>query len=178
MSQIVIDVAFTYCSLQGSMKPLCRCIIQHTTVLFFFFFFFSINKFIIGRQSVERIVLAWLESLTTLPSCFSFWTWVEWFRSIFQFRRYANTLDTDSVPMEPLFAVYVPKDTCLHDEVDLRFRCTRITWRKQLDDEEEKQSNIKIGSGRSNRPLYPNEKAFVVLPQGIAAPGSQRMHLR
>ena len=103
---------------------------------------------------------------------------LEWFRSTFPCRRYANTLDTDSVPIEHPFARYVPKDTCLHDEVDLRFRCTRITWRKQLDDEEEKQSNIKIGSGRSNRPLYPNEKAFVFLSQGIAAPGSQTMHLR
>ena len=177
MSQIVIDVAFTYCSLQGSMKPLCRCIIQHTTVLFVFSFF-SMSKFIIGRQSVERIVLALLESLTMLPSCFSFWTWVEWFRSTFPCRRYANTLDTDSVPIEHLFAVYVPKDTCLLDEVDLRFRCARITRRKQLDDEEEKQSNIKIGSGRSNRPMYPNEKAYVFLSQVIAAPGSQTMHLR
>ena len=164
-----------YCCLQGSIKSLCRCITQHTTVLLFFF---VINKFIIGRQSVERIVLALLESLTILPSCFSFWGWIEWFRSIFPFRRYANTLDTDTVPMEPLFAVYVPKHTCLHDGVDLRFRCSRITRRKQLDDEEKKQSNIKIGSGRSNRPMYPNEKAFVFLSQGIAAPGSQTMHFR
>ena len=144
----------------------------------FFFLFFLINNFIIERQSVERILLALLESLTTLLSCFSFWTWVEWFKSIFPFRRYANTLDTDSVPMEPLFAVYVPKDTCLHDGVNLRFRCTRITRRYQLDDEEKKQSNVKIGSGRSNRPMYPNEKAFVFLSQGIAAAGSQRMHFR
>ena len=176
MSQIGIDVAFMCCCLQGSMKPLCKCIIQHTTVLLFFFFL--MNKFIIGRQSVERIVLALLESLTILPSCFSFWTWVEWLRSIFPFRRYANTLETDSVPMEPLFAVYVPKDTCLHDGVNLRFRCSRITRRYQLDDEEKKQSNVKIGGGRSNRPMYSNEKAFVFLSQGIAAPGSQRMYLR
>ncbi|KAK2560327.1 Nephrocystin-3 [Acropora cervicornis] len=107
-----------------------------------------------------------------------FWTWVEWLRSIFPFRRYANTLETDSVPMEPLFAVYVPKDTCLHDGVNLRFRCSRITRRYQLDDEEKKQSNVKIGGGRSNRPMYSNEKAFVFLSQGIAAPGSQRMYLR
>ena len=136
------------------------------------------NKFIIGRQSVERILLGLLEKLTILPSCFSFWTWVEWFRSIFPFRRYANTLDTDSVPMEPLFAVYVPKDTCLHDGVNLRVRCTKITRRYQLDDEEKKHSNVMIGSGRSNRPMYPNEKVFVFLSQGIAVPGSQRMHLR
>ena len=142
------------------------------------FFFFLINNFIIERQSVERILLALLESLTTLLSCFSFWTWVEWFRSIFPFRRYANTLDTDSVPMEPFFAVYVRQDTCLHDGVNLTFRCSRITRRKQLDDEEKQQSNIKIGSGRSNRPMYPNEKAFVSLSQGIAAPGSQAMHFR
>ena len=87
-------------------------------------------------------------------------------------------MDTDSVPMEPLFAVYVPKDTCLQDGVDLRFRCTQIIRRKQLDDEEEKQSNVRIGSGKSNRPMYANEKAFVFLSQGIAAPGSQRMYLR
>ena len=136
------------------------------------------NKFTIGRQSVERIFLVLLESLTIVPSCFSFWGWIEWFKSKFPFRRYANTLNTDSVPMEPLFAVYVPKDTCLHDGVNLRFRCTQITRRYQLDDEEKKQSNVKIGSGRSNRPMYPNEKAFVSLSQGIAAPGSQAMHFR
>ena len=145
---------------------------------FCFFLFFVMNKFIIGRQSIERIFLAWLESLTILPSCFSFWTWVEWFRSIFPFRRYANTLETDCVPMEPLFAVYVPKDTCLHDGVNLRFRCTRITRRYQVDVDEKKQSNVKIDSGRSNRPMYPNEKAFVFLSQGIAAPGSQTLHFR
>ncbi|XP_015747899.1 PREDICTED: uncharacterized protein LOC107327669 isoform X5 [Acropora digitifera] len=107
-----------------------------------------------------------------------FWGWIEWFRSKFPFRRYANTLDTDSVPVEPLFAVYVPKDTCLHVGVNLRFRCSRITRRYQLDDEEEKQSNIRIGSGRSNRPMYPNEEAIVCLSQGITTPGSQRMYLR
>ena len=136
------------------------------------------NKFIIGRQSVERILLALLESLTILPSCFSFWTWVEWFRSTFPCRRYANTLDTDSVPIEHLLVVFVPKDTCLHDEVNLRFRFTPITRRYQLDDEEKKQSNVKIGSGRSNRPMYPNEKPFVFLSQGTASPGSQTMHFR
>ena len=136
------------------------------------------NKFTIGRQSVERIFLVLLESLTIVPSCFSFWGWIEWFKSKFPFRRYANTLNTDSVPMEPLFAVYVPKDTCLHDGVNLRVRCTKITRRYQLDDEEKKHSNVMIGSGRSNRPMYPNEKVFVFLSQGIAVPGSQRMHLR
>ena len=134
------------------------------------------NKFIIGKQSVDGIFLVLLENLTIVPSCFSFWIWVDW--GTFPLSWYANTLDTDSVPMEPLFAVYVPKHTCLHDGVNLRFRCSRITRRYQLDDEEKKQSNIKIGSGRSNRPMYPNEEAFVCLSQGIAAPGSQRMYLR
>ena len=136
------------------------------------------NKFTIGRQSVEGIFQALLESLTKVPSCFSFWTWVDWFKSIFPFRRIANTLDTDSVPKEPLFAVYVPKDTCLHGEVNLRFRCTALTRRYQLDKDEKKQGNVKIGGGRSNRPMCPNEKAFVSLSQGIATPGSQRMHFR
>ena len=82
------------------------------------------------------------------------------------------------MPMEPLFTVYIPKDTCLHDEVNLRFRFTPITRRYQLDDEEKKQRNVRIGSGKSNRPMYPNEEAFLVLSQGIAAPGSQRMPFR
>ena len=134
------------------------------------------NKFTIAKQSVDGIFLVLLENLTIVPSCFSFWIWVDW--GTIPLSWYANTLDTDSVPMEPLFAVYVPKDTCLHDEVNLRLRFTPITRRYQLDDEEKKQSNVKIGSGRSNRPMYPNEEAFICLSQGIAAPGSQTMHLR
>ena len=107
------------------------------------------NKFTVGKQSVEGIFLALLENLTIVPSCFSFWAWVEWFRSTFPLCRYANTLDTDSVPREPLFAV--PKDTCLHVEVKLKSRCNPVARRYQLDDDEKKQGSVKIGRERSNR---------------------------
>ena len=76
-----------------------------------------------------------------MPSCFSLWIWVDW--GTFPLSRYANTLDTDSVPMEPLFAV--PRDICLHGEGSSRFRLTLIATRYQLDNNKKKQGNVNGG---------------------------------
>ncbi|XP_015778642.1 PREDICTED: uncharacterized protein LOC107356554 [Acropora digitifera] len=70
-----------------------------------------------------------------------FWIWVDW--GTFPLSRYANTLDTDSVPMEPLFAV--PRDICLHGEGCSRFRLTLIARTYQLDNDKKKQGNVNRG---------------------------------
>lgn len=132
------------------------------------------NKFPIGKQSVKAIFLTLLENVTIVPSCFSFWTWVE--RSIFPLSRYANTLGTDSVPMEPPFAVPT-EDTCFYGKENSRFRYTAIA-RYQPDNDKKKQGNVKIGVRRSSSRMYANEKAFLYLSEGIATPGPQRMHVR
>ena len=82
-----------------------------------------------------------LENLTIVPSCFSFWIWVYW--GTIPLSWYANTLDTDSVPMEPLFAV--PRDICLHGEGSSRFRLTLIARTYQLDNDKKKQGNVNGG---------------------------------
>ena len=99
------------------------------------------NKFTIGKQSVEGIFPVLLENLTIVPSCFSFWIWVDW--GTFLLSWYANTLDTDSVPMEPLFAV--PRDICLHGEGSSRFGLTLIARTYQLDNDKKKQGNVNRG---------------------------------
>ena len=99
------------------------------------------NKFTIGKQSVEGIFLVLLENLTIVPSCFSLWIWVDW--GTFPLSWYANTLDTDSVPMEPLFAV--PRDIFLHGVESSRFRLTLIARRCQLDNNKKKQGNVNRG---------------------------------
>ena len=98
------------------------------------------NKFTIGKQSVDGIFLVLLENLTIVPSCFSFWSWVDW--STFSLSQYANNMDKDPVAMEPR------RDISLHDEGRLRFRHTLIARRYQLDNDKKKQGNVKIGGGR------------------------------
>ena len=99
------------------------------------------NKFTIAKQSVDGIFLVLLENLTIVPSCFSFWSWVDW--GTFPLSWYANNLDTDSVPMEPLFAV--PRDICLHGEGSSRFGLTLIARTYQQDNDKKTQGNVNRG---------------------------------
>ncbi|XP_067035087.1 uncharacterized protein [Acropora muricata] len=113
----------------------------------------SVVRVRILSSSVKREWIEITDKLATLPrfdgnvisftvSQFSdLWIWVDW--GTFPLSWYANTLDTDSVPMEPLFAV--PRDICLHGVESSRFRLTLIARRCQLDNNKKKQGNVNRG---------------------------------
>ena len=86
------------------------------------------------------------------------------------------------VPRAAFFAVYVPRDTCLHRKTQLRLCCIPTSKRCELNDYEEKLGNILIGDGSSDMPMCSNEKAHVFLSEGIVTPLKpgrlQRLHVR
>ena len=132
------------------------------------------------------------EKKCTIHSCFSFWTWVDWCLSMFPFGRHSNpALDTaselailnaDFIPRAAFFAVFVPRNTCLHGDTELRLYCIPSSKRCEVIDYEERLGNILIGDGCSDRPMCPNEKAYIFLSDGIVTPLNprrlQRLYIR
>ena len=92
------------------------------------------------------------------------------------------TSNSNFVPRAAFFAVYVPRDTCLHRKTQLRLCCIPTSKRCELNDDEEKLGNILIGDGSSDIPMCSNEKAYVFLSEGIVTPlipgRLQRLHVR
>ena len=80
------------------------------------------------------------------------------------------TSNSNFVPRAAFFAVYVPRDTCLHRKTQLRLCCIPTSKRCELNDDEEKLGNILIGDGSSDIPMCSNEKAYVFLSEGIVTP--------
>ena len=80
--------------------------------------------------------------------------------------------NSDLVPRATFFAVYVPRKTNLYLETQLRLCCIPTSKRCELINYEEKQENVLIGDGSSDRPLCSNDKAFVFLSEfeGIVKP--------
>ena len=132
------------------------------------------------------------EKKCTIHSCFSFWTWVDWCLSMFPFGRHSNpALDTaselailnaDFIPRAAFFAVFVPRNTCLHGDTELRLYCMPSSKRCEVIDCEERLGNILIGDGSSERPMCSNEKAYIFLSDGIVTPLNprrlQRLYIR
>ena len=75
----------------------------------------------------------------------------------------ATISKSDSEEIEAFFAVYVPRDIRLRARTQLRLCCIPTSKRCELNDYEEKQKNIMIGDGSSDRPMCSNEKAFIFL---------------
>ena len=135
-----------------------------------------------------------MTSKYTIPSCFSFSTWFDWCPSIVPLCGRSNPAsdkelesvitNLDLVPRATFFAVYVPRKTNLYLETELRLYCTPTSKRCKLIDYEEKQENVLIGEGSSDRPLCSNDKAFVFLSEfeGIVKPvepeGFQGLYVR
>ncbi|XP_015775019.1 PREDICTED: uncharacterized protein LOC107353211 [Acropora digitifera] len=107
--------------------------------------------------------------------CQSFWIWVDWCSSMFPFGGHSNpsldnavesaTSNSNFVPKAAFFAVYVPRDTCLHHKTQLRLCCIPTSKRCELNDYEEKLGNILIGDGSSDIPMCSNEKAYVFISE-------------
>ena len=91
-------------------------------------------------------------------------------------------INSDFVPRAAFFAVYVPRDTCLYGNTQLRLCCIPTSKRCELNDYEEKQGNVLIGDGSSDIPMCSNEKAYIFLSEGIVTPIKperlQRLHVR
>ena len=91
-------------------------------------------------------------------------------------------LDADFIPRAAFFAVFVPRNTCLHGVTELRLYCIPTSKRRAMIDYEERLGNILIGDGSSDRPMCSNEKAYIFLSEGIVTPlrpGSlQRLYVR
>ena len=68
------------------------------------------------------------------------------------------------------FAVFVPRNTCLHGDTELRLYCTPTSKRCEMIDYEESLGNILIGDGSSGITMCSNEKAYVFLSEGIVTP--------
>ena len=92
------------------------------------------------------------------------------------------TSNSNFVPRGAFFAVYVPRDTCLHRKTQLRLCCIPTSKRCKLNAEEEELGNVLIGDGSSDIPMCSNEKAYVFLSEGIVTPLKpgrlQRLHVR
>ena len=80
--------------------------------------------------------------------------------------------NSDLVPKAAFFAVYVPSKIKLHLGTKLRLNCCPTSKRDKLIDYEEKQQNILLADGSSDKPLCSNDKAFVFLSEfeGIVEP--------
>ena len=101
------------------------------------------------------------EKKCAILSCFSLWTWVDWL---------FPAHDQASEPRRAFFTVIMDRNTCLHGDTYLRLCCFPTSERCQPIAYEEKQGNILIVGGSSNRPMCSNEKAYVFLSEGIVTP--------
>ena len=68
------------------------------------------------------------------------------------------------------FAVFVPRNTCLHGDTELRLYCTPTSKRCEMIDCEKKLGNIQVGDSSSGITMGSNEKAYVFLSEGIVTP--------
>ena len=149
--------------------------------------------FTVGNQcSTERRLASMKSKYTTLNFCFSFWAWVACCSSIVPLCGHSNpasdkelesvVTNSDFVPRAAFFAVYVPRDTCLYGDTQLRLCCIPTSKRCELNDCEEKLGNIRLGDGSSDKPMCSNEKAYVFLSEGIVTPIKperlQRLYVR
>ncbi|XP_015747898.1 PREDICTED: uncharacterized protein LOC107327669 isoform X4 [Acropora digitifera] len=118
----------------------------------------------------------------TISHFSDFWTWVDWCSSVIPLCGHSNpdsdkalesvVTNSDLVPKAAFFAVYVPSKTKLHLETKLRLYCSPTSKRDKLIHYEEKQQNILLADGSSDKPLCSNDKAFVFLSEfeGIVEP--------
>ena len=91
-------------------------------------------------------------------------------------------LDADFTPRAAFFAVFAPRNTCLHGDTELRLYCIPASKRCEVIDYEERLGNILIGDGISDRPMCSTEKAYIFLSEGVVTPlipgRLQRLHVR
>ena len=91
-------------------------------------------------------------------------------------------MNSNFVPRAALFAVYVPRNTCLYGDTQLRLCCIPTSKRCKLNAEEEELGHVRIGDESSYVPMCSNEKAYVFLSEGIVTPLNptrlERFHVR
>ncbi|XP_068705812.1 uncharacterized protein [Montipora foliosa] len=75
----------------------------------------------------------------------------------------------DYVPKAASFLAFVPGGTRLRDESQLRLYCVPTCKKREVQDDERKEDNVKIGDGSSDEPMYSNDKAYMFLSDGIVA---------
>ena len=73
----------------------------------------------------------------------------------------------DCVPKAASFLAFVPGGTSLRDESQLRLYCVPTCKKREVQDDERKEDNVKIGDGSSDEPMYSNDKAYMFLSDGI-----------
>ena len=98
----------------------------------------------------------------------SLWSWVEWCtRPIVGLVGGSNT---ESVRIDAFFAAYVPRDTRLDCQTQLRLYCSPTSKRDNVITSEEKHGNVMLDDGSSDDPMCLNDKAYVFLSPGIVRP--------
>lgn len=103
----------------------------------------------------------------------SLWSWVEWCtRPIAGLVRGSNT---ESVRIDAFFAAYVPTDTRLGCQTQLRLYCAPIEKREDVDMFEKRQGNFMSGDGGANDPMYLDDKAYVFLSDDIRPVRAERL---
>lgn len=99
----------------------------------------------------------------------SLWSWVEWCT-----RPIAGLVagfNTESVRIAAFFAAYVPRDTRLDCQTELRLYCTPTSKIRKVLKYEKMDGNIKLGDKSSKHPMCLNDKAYVFLSHaGIVRP--------
>ena len=98
----------------------------------------------------------------------SFWSWVAWCASAIA--GLVGGSNTESVRKGACFAAFVPKDTRLDCQTQLRLYCTPTSKRENVYTCEKNLGNIMLGDGSSDDPMCLNDKAYVFLSDGIVRP--------
>lgn len=75
----------------------------------------------------------------------------------------ASSCITRGVRKEAFFAAYVPKDTLLNLNTNLRLFCSPVNERGKLLDDEKKLGNEWLGDECSMEVMNPQDKAYVFL---------------
>ncbi|XP_068704314.1 uncharacterized protein [Montipora foliosa] len=106
-----------------------------------------------------------------------FWTLVEQFWNKLALRRgFDAVIDQtvkseinklDCVPKAASFLAFVPGGTRLRDESQLRLYCVPTCKKREVQDDERKDDNVKMADGSSDEPMYFNDKAYMFLSEGI-----------
>ncbi|XP_068705821.1 uncharacterized protein [Montipora foliosa] len=73
----------------------------------------------------------------------------------------------DYVPKAASFLAFVPGGTRLRNESQLRLYCVPTCKKREVQDDERKDDNVKIADGSSDEPMYFNDKAYMFLSEGI-----------
>ena len=99
----------------------------------------------------------------------SLWSWVEWCTR--PIAGLVGGFKTESVRINAYFAAYVPRDTRLDCQTQLRLYCSPTSKKKKVITDEQMDGNIKLDDKSSKHPMCLNDKAYVFLSHaGIVRP--------